>query len=894
MMTQQARTLEEQGRYQDADAIYAEVYLLLNEELGELHPDTVLALNDYAFTRFVLGDAETAAELFGISAALGREVFGDRDVNTLTSLSNQARALLTLGRLDEAEVAVSESLQSFRSILGESAPETLAAQNNYASILEAQGRIDEAVPIYVRVLAARREALGYAHPDTIESLTNYGAALFRLGRFEQARPLMEEAVEAGRSVLGERNLYTIGALMSYGALLEAMGDLEGAEAIHREAVPLQLEVLGQTHPWTLVGLNNLANTLKNQSRYEEAEPLLREAVDLHRQVLGPRHPNTLRLMLNHAKVLTAGRSYEAALARARELTGIMRSRSAGLTQQGVRGTAQRDRELDDRQNYERFYASVLWGSRGRTSSSDVSLAVAAFTALQMASADMTSNAVREAAAARYASDAGMRQDVQDRRAALREWEALEAQLVASETSGQANAATRAAGRQSLSATEARIAAIDERLADGAPQYFAILRNDAVTPAQLQETLAPDEAVLMLVPTDYGTHSMVVTDQGVSWNLAEADSAAIAATVRSFREGLEIEAGSPYLPGFDAQLAYQIYSDLVAPVAAKFAEARRVYVVADGALSRIPMGALITSAAPEGADLDDPNVLRALDWFADSHALVQLPSLQSLAYIRSYPREEQNGPAGQFAGFGAPVLEGEGATRGARSATLPPRDAAGLLSDLRGSSGTFLMKPESLKALAALPGTRTELEQVRDALGAPANALFLEERMTERLIRSTDLSATHVIHFATHGFTSEESGDTAEPGLVFTPPDEARAEDDGYLAASEVIGLNLGSARWVILSACNTASPSGQPGETGLSGLAQAFFYAGAESLLVSHWPVFDDIAPVLTVRALTLSQSGMNRAEALQQAMREVRNDPALDAAHPAVWAPFTLVGEGR
>jgi CHAT domain-containing protein len=97
-----------------------------------------------------------------------------------------------------------------------------------------------------------------------------------------------------------------------------------------------------------------------------------------------------------------------------------------------------------------------------------------------------------------------------------------------------------------------------------------------------------------------------------------------------------------------------------------------------------------------------------------------------------------------------------------------------------------------------------------------------------------------------------------------------------------------------LSACNTAAPSGQAGETGLSGLAQAFFYAGAQSMLVSHWPVFDDIAPELVLKTLSLSQAGLPRAEAFQQAMREVRNDPQIDAAHPAIWAPFVLVGEGR
>jgi CHAT domain-containing protein len=56
-----------------------------------------------------------------------------------------------------------------------------------------------------------------------------------------------------------------------------------------------------------------------------------------------------------------------------------------------------------------------------------------------------------------------------------------------------------------------------------------------------------------------------------------------------------------------------------------------------------------------------------------------------------------------------------------------------------------------------------------------------------------------------------------------------------LTASEVAQLKL-NADWVVLSACNTAA-EGNPGAEALSGLARAFFYAGARSLVVSHWEV---------------------------------------------------------
>ena len=103
-----------------------------------------------------------------------------------------------------------------------------------------------------------------------------------------------------------------------------------------------------------------------------------------------------------------------------------------------------------------------------------------------------------------------------------------------------------------------------------------------------------------------------------------------------------------------------------------------------------------------------------------------------------------------------------------------------------------------------------------------------------------------------------------------------------------------------MSACNTAAGDGSAGAPGLSGLARAFFYAGARNLLASHWPVGDEVAPRLTVRTFELlaADPKLSRAEAFQRAIREVREDKSHDKsetswAHPAAWAPFSLIGDG-
>ena len=89
----------------------------------------------------------------------------------------------------------------------------------------------------------------------------------------------------------------------------------------------------------------------------------------------------------------------------------------------------------------------------------------------------------------------------------------------------------------------------------------------------------------------------------------------------------------------------------------------------------------------------------------------------------------------------------------------------------------------------------------------------------------------------------------------------------YLSASEVATLKL-DADWVILSACNTAARGSDKAEA-LSGLARAFFYAGARALLVSHWAV-DSAATVKFITqavGATVRDKKLGRAEALRRSM---------------------------
>jgi len=214
----------------------------------------------------------------------------------------------------------------------------------------------------------------------------------------------------------------------------------------------------------------------------------------------------------------------------------------------------------------------------------------------------------------------------------------------------------------------------------------------------------------------------------------------------------------------------------------------------------------------------------------------------------------------------------------------------------------LANVEEVRAQYPLPETADELCLVAHASGADPDNVYLGERASEKIVKalSTDgkLSRARVVHFATHGLLAGETeiltGSKAEPALLLTPPELASEEDDGLLTASEIAQLKF-DADWVVLSACNTAAgDSDQQGVEALSGLARAFFYAGARALLVSHWAVNSEATVHLITKSFDELKADpkIGRAEATRRSMLRLIGRGG-GYAHPSIWAPFVVVGEG-
>jgi CHAT domain-containing protein len=77
-----------------------------------------------------------------------------------------------------------------------------------------------------------------------------------------------------------------------------------------------------------------------------------------------------------------------------------------------------------------------------------------------------------------------------------------------------------------------------------------------------------------------------------------------------------------------------------------------------------------------------------------------------------------------------------------------------------------------------------------------------------------------------------------------------------------------------------------PGDE-LLGLVRVLLYAGAQSLLLSLWDVSDRSTAEFMKSFYRSFMAHGNKAVALQNAMKELRED----YAHPYYWAPFVMIG---
>ncbi len=487
----------------------------------------------------------------------------------------------------------------------------------------------------------------------------------------------------------------------------------------------------------------------------------------------------------------------------------------------------------------------------------------------------------------------------------------------------------------MSAVDARIGDIDRALAERFPDYAALAQSPPLGIAGTQELLRQDEALVLFLEAPDFRHFDV--DEAFVWVVTKADVRWVRIERRPTFRGMPLDAKVALLrcgldssnwavgsqtyerckalrkalredeascsadedPGpkcFDTTYAYELYQTLFGQIEDLIKD-KHLLIVPSKALTQLPFYVLVTEK-PD-ASRSGKNDLAETKWLVNRQSVAVLPSVGSLAVLR---RMRPGDPL--LDGRPDNPLQARRASEARARQSCAPIAKSGVLEwaalqDLPLVGSLFRGQFADVRVLRRqmpLPETTDELCAVARRLGVPASDIWLGRRMTEAAVKTLSaegrLREYRILHFATHGLVAGDLANVVEPALMFSPPQTATELDDGLLTASEVAQLDL-DADWVVMSACNTAAGASKSAQA-LSGLARAFFYAGARALLVSHWAVDSQAAVAITTGAFDAQSTDptIGRAEALRRSIRALIASGGVKA-HPAVWAPFILVGDG-
>lgn len=814
---------------------------------GAPHIDIAIGLGNLSMAQHAIGHSDEAIQtnLEALEIAEASPISDEASVkkrndNLVIFLGNRSKFLGETQRLEESRANSLALVSRLDDLIGPDHPRSAYVISSLAATLIELRQYDSAEQNARRAVSLRETHFGRDEPETAVARNILVSALIAQSKYAQALPLAEYNYETLLKARGETAEETLHSMDLRAEALRGMGRMEEALVIQKAALDILANSRAETGNEWRDSSEKLAQMLLIDKQPDQARRIISDMmVEGGLDESQPRYHEVV-MMGNLAAALMQPEEASAAV-----VTKSEAWLDAALTKEMINTGNAGDRLVRLRRAYAHaLNAAVIRGDEQ-----------AAFRLMQK----HNMGAIGRARAKNVMRD-GLKRTA-DRKALVKLQDLQEVRTLALQTSYRAVA----------EGDVARVSELSKQLnaIDTESQTLKKIMSDKINPADMmdvktlkavQEKISPDTALLMTSETPYGLHILTLTSDDVK--LETRSLSQIQMIARKVAEQLK----SPEKTDFDMSSFVQLADLIIDKETRQFiGDRQEISVITNETLGQIPLS-VGRYKLPEGK----------MRWAIEDYAFSYLTSVSDIGResIRKV-RKVKN-----FIGIGFSQAPSKWDTSdNIKMAAL----------DLRYRGVNDI---ERLANLPPLPNAGAELESIRQSLSPDKSTILANREFTERDVRALDLSSADVLTFATHGLMAGELENYNEPALVLSKSSDFDDPlNDGLLSASEISDLKL-SAQWVILSACNSGSGNQENGES-LSGLATAFTYAGAQNLLVSHWPVRDDAAAFLTVNTLKNNQDGMIKAKALQKAMIDLKNNPNIpNASSPAIWAPFVLVGQ--
>ena len=876
----------------------------------------------------------------------------DRRMQKVLFLASESERLMRSSEPGQAIPLASEALDILRGESGPLPPAVAARLFALGEAYHELGAHDKAEPLLRQAWELDQESLGAEHPRTLVAMQRLGAVYGDSGEYARAEPLLRRACELAAKRSGPDHPAMVSCLIDLSTLDQNRGDLSQAEEKLHRALAIGERMMEPADHDVLHALNDLAVLYNTRQEYTRAEPLLNRVIELSKnpqsqeldshntlddqgtvvglalwnlaliaqehyrdnvraldlytraeawfeEHRGPDNWQVAAILNNVANIHKANGDYAKALelhqrvhAMWEKALGEFHSKtvlslgniartyaSMGDAENAVKFEKLADEALEKNlalnlaagsERQKLAYFNSVAERTDRTISLQVTLApesqaavrLAALTALQRKGRVLDSISL---------GLTSLRQRMQPGdQAALDSWTAVGGEY--------ARLALRGPGllsQEDYRTRLAKLAADQERAEAEVNRRSAEFVSSLTMPVTLEAVQAaiPWDAALVEFATwrpfnprlnnteAYGERRYIAyvlrSGGDVRWKeLGPADE--IDHLVKKFRNSLADPASRDI-----NETARALDRRILEPVRPLLGDARHLLISPEGPLNLAPFSALIDE---QGRYLVERYLLTYLSSGRDLLRMQVARASRSGPVIIADPAFDT--PAGQ-------KPEPQAVTRLGPSAQRRSITAGEDLKDLY---------------FAPLAGASLEARAIGSLF---PDARVLTGRMaTEQALKQVD--APSILHIATHGFFLPASAAGGNPllrsGLALAGANgRSGGTDDGIFTALEASGLNLWGTRLVTLSACDTGLGEVRSAE-GVFGLRRAFVLAGAETLVMSLWPVSDYVTRQTMTAFYGGLEKGLGRGEALRQAQLAILRQKGRE--HPFYWASFIEAGE--
>ena len=876
---------KDMGEYTKAEPLLQETLRIRQKVLGPEHPDTAWSLNDLASLYRAMGEYAKAEPLLQETLRIRQKVLGSEHPDTATSLNSLGLLYRDMAEYAKAEPLFEEALQIFRKALGAEHPDTATSLNNLAELYWEMGEYPKAEPLYQEALRIRQKVLGPEHPDTAESLNNLAVLYRDMAEYAKAEPLFEEALQIFRKALGAEHPDTATSLNNLAELYWETGEYPKAEPLYQEALRIRQKVLGPEHPDTAESLNNLGLLYKATGDYAKAEPLLQNALRIWQKVLGNEHPDTA-ISLNNLVLL------EFDLGRIEEATTLARQASAA--QLTILSKIFSFTSEEQRLAYSAIFNPYSLFAFLKGTEADLAAVVLSYKGVVLDSI-VEDRLVAEAS--RGSEDQKLVEQLNLDKRQLGQLLLQPAQKLSDKTT------------QRLEALEGEIEKIESQLAQhvaglGHTRHALGLRLE-----QVQPTIPYDGALIEYLR--YGHYlgkgkweprygAIVLFSEGAPLWIPLGKANEVEALVR--RYGTLVR-GSPEEDELSANLQ-ALYEALWAPIGQALpSQTKRIIISPDGELNFISFATLLTK---------------------DKQFLAQTYDVQYVASGRDLLRELKPSTAKEVVLFANPDFDLASTPMFVKADNGSSDPGA---KSIRGSERRDV-EDWSFESLDGTQNESDELVKKFAGWGWTPTDLTWKDATKEALLK---IHSPYILHLATHGFFAKEDPTATKTESESPMNDQQRVtkskffknpmhrsglalagaqttieawkrdevppvENDGILTAEDVSTLDLQGTWLVTLSACDTGSGEARAGE-GVMGLRRGFIQAGAQNLLMTLWPISDEVTVQIMSDFYEVAHNSGNAPEALAEVQRKwllkLRTDKGLAQAVNLA-GPFIMSSQGK